>query len=347
MIQIAAVNSNVLVPVVMVDSTDPKLPNESLAVGDVTVTFWRPNGTSGTAAKTGWIHRDEGLYSFTLETAEIGSTTGLFLFVVTAASTLTFRGALQLTTNGLLSIANVQTALTNQGYTSDRAPGLDNLDAAISTRATQAQILSDATPFAGADIAAIVAAVAALNDLSIADVQTALTNQGYSSDRALLLDNLDATVASVLSAVAALNDLSIADVQTALTNQNYTPARALLLDNLDALISSRAIAGDEMALTAATLTAIQALVIADATPFDGADVAAIRATGLALSEYIQGGREIDFVGNDALGWQRIERDTSGVEVRRYNLFDGDDARITGTPSTFLATGKMISKEELV
>lgn len=113
-----------------------------------------------------------------------------------------------------LSSADVQAALTAQGYTAARAAKLDNLDQALST--TQTTIL---------------AAISALNDLSIADVQTALTNQGYTAVRAALLDNLD-------KAVSALNDLSITDVQTALTNQGYTTVRAVLLDNLDAAISS-------------------------------------------------------------------------------------------------------------
>ena len=112
-----------------------------------------------------------------------------------------------------LSIADVQTALTNQGYTAGRAVNLDNLDAAISS----------------------------LNDLSIADVQTALTNQGYTAGRAALLDNLsdlDAAISSVLSAIGALNDLSQADVQAAMTAQGYTTVRAALLDNLDGAISA-------------------------------------------------------------------------------------------------------------
>jgi hypothetical protein len=111
-----------------------------------------------------------------------------------------------------LSIVDIQTALTNQGYTSARAIKLDFLDKAIS----------------------------ALNDLDIADIQTALTNQGYSAARALLLDNLNnlnATITSVLSAIAALNDISIADVQTAMTNQGYTALKAILLNNLDLAIS--------------------------------------------------------------------------------------------------------------
>lgn len=82
------------------------------------------------------------------------------------------------------------------------------------------------------DVAANLAAINGLNDIDIADVQTALTNQGYTAARAPNLDNLDAAISS-------LNDLSIGDVQTALTNQGYTAARAPNLDNLDVTVSSR------------------------------------------------------------------------------------------------------------
>lgn len=184
---------------------------------------------------------------------------------------------------------------------------VDDIDAAVSSRATQADILSDATPFAGAnidaaissrsshsaadvdttltashgagawttaDLSGVLSAIAALNDISIADVQTALTNQGYTSLRAGNLDNLDATISSLASAIAALNDLSIADVQTALTNQGYTSIRAALLDNLsdlDASISSvlAAIAGlndisqadVQAAMTAQGYTAVRAALL--------------------------------------------------------------------------------------
>lgn len=96
-----------------------------------------------------------------------------------------------------------------------------------------------ATGFAtSADAVAILAAISALNDIDIADVQTALTNQGYTAARALLLDNLDAAISSIATAISGLNDLSQADVQSAMTAQGYTSARALLIDNLDATISS-------------------------------------------------------------------------------------------------------------
>ncbi|MCP4895785.1 MAG: hypothetical protein GY906_02325 [bacterium] len=133
-------------------------------------------------------------------------------------------------------------------------------------------------------------------------------------------------------------------VTNALDTQGYSAARAILLDNLDAAISTRAQAGDAMALTGATLTAIQALILSDATPFDGADVAATLAAVAALQEFIEGGRDIDFTGSDVLGWQRIERDTSGTLIRRYNLFDENGARINETVSSFIGRQGMISSE---
>ena len=83
----------------------------------------------------------------------------------------------------------------------------------------------------------ILAAIAALNDLSMADVQTAMTAQGYTAGRAPNLDNLDAAISVVIAAIGALNNLSQADVQAAMTAQGYTAVRALLLDNLDSAIS--------------------------------------------------------------------------------------------------------------
>lgn len=106
-----------------------------------------------------------------------------------------------------------------------------NIDAAISSRATPADIT--------ASQAVIIAAIGALNDLSQADVQAAMTAQGYTVARAALIDNLDAAITTILVAIAGLNDLSIVDIQSALTGQGYTTVRAALLDNLDALVSSR------------------------------------------------------------------------------------------------------------
>ncbi len=101
--------------------------------------------------------------------------------------------------------------------------------------ATQADILSDATPFAGANIDAAISSRSTVSGILAAslasgdDVNTALSR----------LDNIDLDVATNIPAlISALNDLAIADIQTAMTNQGYTAARSVLLDNLDATISS-------------------------------------------------------------------------------------------------------------
>ena len=96
-----------------------------------------------------------------------------------------------------LDIADIQTALTNQGYTIARATKIDNLDATVSSRSSHSA--SDVTTDMDAnsiDLNQILADIASLNDVSIADVQTALTNQGYTVVRSAKIDNLDATVSS-------------------------------------------------------------------------------------------------------------------------------------------------------
>lgn len=69
------------------------------------------------------------------------------------------------TGTAILTQANVQSALTAQGLTNARAGNLDNLDAAISTRATPANIPT-------ADIAAIKVKTDALNTTRLAQVST-------------------------------------------------------------------------------------------------------------------------------------------------------------------------------
>lgn len=205
-----------------------------------------------------------------------------------------------------LSISDVQTAMDNQGYTAVRASNLDNLDAAVSSRATQASVntidaIVDAI-LVDTDTT-IPGLIAALNNLSIADVQTALDNQGYSAARALLLDNLDAaistratqssvdTIDSIVDAIlvdtgttipaliTALNNLSIADVQTAMDNQGYTSARAPNLDNLDAAVSSRQSESDAATRAAADIAehdATQALIGTPASTVSD-DIAAVKS----------------------------------------------------------------------
>lgn len=114
-----------------------------------------------------------------------------------------------------LTIADVQTAMTNQGYTTGRATNLDFLDAPISSitgsAPTVEQIWSELLPgaygageagyilgtYLNTGVAAVLNEILGLNDLSIGDVQDAMTAQGYTTGRATLLDNLDAPISSI------------------------------------------------------------------------------------------------------------------------------------------------------
>lgn len=224
-------------------------------------------------------------------------------------------------------------------------------------------ILADTGDLVNLDVAvssrnATVPLAAAVDQAEHDATQAAIAAQVVPMDAATSQAEHDATQA----AIAALNNISIADVQTALTNQGYTGARALLLDNLDAAISSRnavtplAAATDqaEHDNTQVLINAVGALVtglndisvgdILTAVLGSGNTVDAELSGILALRDLIEGGRDIDFVGNDVLGWQRIERNVAGTLIRRYNLFDENGARINETVASFIGRSGMISAE---
>ena len=71
------------------------------------------------------------------------------------------------------------------------------------------------------------------------------------------------------------------------------------------------------------------------------------AAQTSLHAHIVGGRSIDFTGNDGMGWQRVEYNESGAEVKRYNLYDETDARITVDVDTFITTKKMVARETVI
>lgn len=96
-----------------------------------------------------------------------------------------------------------------------------NLDALVSTRATQAQILSDATPFSGANVDA---AISTRESEASAATREATNTAEHTTTQ---------------GDIAALNDLSQADVQSAMTAQGYTAARGVLLDALAEITSLR------------------------------------------------------------------------------------------------------------
>src|SRR5262249_48105872 len=82
----------------------------------------------------------------------------------------------------------VTAGLSAQGYTATRAGKLDRLDADISSRESESSAATRATADQ-AEHDATQAAIAAIDIVS--DVGTALTNQGYTTTRAIKLDNLD------------------------------------------------------------------------------------------------------------------------------------------------------------
>lgn len=160
--------------------------------------------------------------------------------------------------------ADVQQALTDQGYTTGRAGSLDNLDAAVSTRAA---------PGAAMDINATAESKVKTQG------QSALTDQGYTIARAPNLDNLDASISSRAAPGSAMDIVAAAreaiwnelipgtpalgsfgekvksNLDAAVSSRAnggaYTDGRAANLDNIDALISSRAAPGSAMDLVAA------------------------------------------------------------------------------------------------
>lgn len=258
---------------------------------------------------------------------------------------------------------------------------LANLDVAVSSRATPANVTASEV--------AIIAAIAALNDLSIADVETALTNQGYTTVRAALLDNLDAAVSSrnAVTPLAAAVDQAEHDSTQAQIAALVVPMDAATSqtehDATQAAIAAQVVpleASVDQAEHDATQAQISALVVPmdaatsqsehDSTQVGlGLNLAAIAALNnisvsdiltavlssgntvdaelsaiLALRDFIEGGRDIDFVGDDALGWQRIERSVAGALIRRYNLFDELGNRIDEPVTSFIARQGMISSE---
>jgi hypothetical protein len=155
--------------------------------------------------------------------------------------------------------ASAATALSTVQWTNGRATNLDSLDVTVSSRAPSSTALSTATWTNGR---------AALIDHLDADVSTrapastAVSNVDYTSARALKIDNLDATVSSR------------APSSTALSTAQWTNTRAGLIDHLDADISTRAPASTALStvqwtnIRAATIDNLNASVSSRATPGD-------------------------------------------------------------------------------
>lgn len=129
----------------------------------------------------------------------------------------------------------------------------------------------------------------------------------------------------------------------------------IVTTNLDVLVSSRnsVVPMDNATSVAAHLATINAIGalnnisvgdILTAVLTSGNTVDDELSAILVLRDFIEGGRDIDFTGNDALGWQRIERNVAGTLIRRYNLFDENAARINESVASFIGRQGMISSE---
>jgi hypothetical protein len=90
----------------------------------------------------------------------------------------------------------------------DTAAIQPNIDAAISTRATQAQILSDATPFQGANVAAILTDTAAMQPTVATNLNATITSRAVAGDAMDL-------VAGAVDAAAVATDAIDADALAA------------------------------------------------------------------------------------------------------------------------------------
>lgn len=94
-----------------------------------------------------------------------------------------------------------------------------NISDAVWDEAVADHLTVGSTGEAQNNIDTIITDIAALNDISISDVQTALDNQGYTAARASNLDNLDDSISNVIAAISALNNPSAADIADAVWDE--------------------------------------------------------------------------------------------------------------------------------
>lgn len=74
-----------------------------------------------------------------------------------------------------------------------------------------------------------------------------------------------------------------------------------------------------------------------------AQLLAAGETGELLGKGLSRNTFIDFVGNDALGWQSVTLNSAGSEIGRANLFDEAGARITGSVADFIDGKKTVAR----
>jgi hypothetical protein len=200
-------------------SVSAKVPFKAVDAGGLGVTGLSitaktaKDGANPAAATNNVVESGQGWYYVTLTAGEMGG--DIVVLDVSASG---------------VSIAPI-TISTESDYTVARAANLDNLDAAISTRASPTNITAG----------------------TITTV-TNLTNAPTAGD---LTATMKASVTTAATAATPTVTTSDTSGTTTLLGR-LTSTRAGLLDNLNATISSRAVPGDAMALTSGERTTLAA-----------------------------------------------------------------------------------------
>jgi hypothetical protein len=189
------------IPVYLVDATDGFTEETGLA-GSATVTVSKNGGAFGGSAGS-FTEIGNGYYYYEATAGEL-DTLGMLGIRVTDAASRNFAGLAQVVAYDPYAdfTTSVSDILTD---TAAMQPTVaTNLDATVSSRSTlaQADILSDATPFDGADVAAI------LSDTNAVLVDTAAMQPTVAT-------NLNATVSSRSSHSAADVDVTLSSAHGA------------------------------------------------------------------------------------------------------------------------------------
>ena len=226
------------------------------------------------------------------------------------------------------------------------------------------------------DTGAIVQAFAAMTDLAVNGGYTFPFAPTVTLDYAFLVDAdpnatgqveareryFDGAFPGNIDTLADQGDLApLANLDVAVSTRNAVAPLPAATDQAEHDATQAAIAAQVVPLAAAVdqaeHDATQAAIAAQVVPMDAATSQAEHdatqvgiglnlAAIASLDTFIQGGREIDFVGDDAAGWQRVERDVGGTILRRYDLFDEADVRIDETVASFIGRSGMIARETI-
>lgn len=201
------------------------------------------------------------------------------------------------------------------------------IDVAVSTRATPADIANTPVTLAGAE-----------HDQIGIDVQTGMTNQGYTTVRATNLDNLNATVSSraapgdamglTTGAIDALWEYNEANISAGIGNRIKT--------NLDATVSSRA--------TQTTADAIKQQT--DKMNFTGTNINAdvkVMSTNVTVGGYASGQSPSEQVlssPSNKLATDATGRVTVGVNADKsgYSLTSSERSSIASAVWNFVSEG---------